>query len=99
MYANTPDPETGTLTKKRTFFTNDQRDPDGLKVDTSNIMWTASGKGVDVIDPLGNLLGKIQTNFTLTDLFFTGEKLRDLWMFMSLPYLLLLSIVILECLH
>jgi gluconolactonase len=89
LYAYTPDLKTGTLTNKRTFFINDQRDPDGLKVDTSGNLWTASAKGVDVIDPLGNLLGKIQTNFTVTNLIFTGEKLQDLWVLVSLHLSLL----------
>lgn len=91
LYAYTPDLETGTLTNKRTFFINDQHDPDGLKVDTLGNLWTASGKGVDVIDPFGNLLGKVQTNFTVTNLVFTGEKLQYLWMFVSTLSLPLLT--------
>lgn len=89
LYSYKPDLSTGTVSDKRTFFLNDQRDPDGLKVDTKGNLWTASGKGVDVIDPEGNLLGKVQTNFTVTNLVFTGERLQDLWLFVSLSLLVL----------
>lgn len=63
LYAYTPDLETGTITNRRTFFINDERDPDGLKVDISCNLSTASGKGVDVIDPLGHLLSKNSDQF------------------------------------
>lgn len=83
LYAYTADVAAGALREKRTFFVNDQRDPDGLKVDARGNLWTASGKGVDVIDPAGDLLGKVQTNFTVTNLVFAGQELRDLWMVVS----------------
>ncbi|CZR68619.1 related to lactonohydrolase [Phialocephala subalpina] len=80
IYAYDTDLSTGSLLNKRTFFINDERDPDGMKIDVLGNLWTASGRGADVIDPAGNLIGKVQTNFTVTNLVFTGDNLRDLWL-------------------
>lgn len=80
LYAYDVDLSIGALLNKRTFYINDQHDPDGLKVDSQGNLWTASGKGVDAIDPAGNLLGRVHTNFTVSNLVFAGQNLQELWL-------------------
>lgn len=41
---------------------------------------TANGRGVDVLDPVGQLLVTVQTNFTVNNFAWAGPGLRDLWL-------------------
>lgn len=54
--------------------------PDGLKVARNGYVLTATGSGVDVLDPLGTLLVRIQTNYTVQNFAWTGADLRTLWL-------------------
>lgn len=40
---------------------------------------TGAGKGVDVLDPVGTLLVRIQMNFTVQNFAWTGADFEDLW--------------------
>ena len=53
--------------------------PDGIKVTQEGYIVTASGHGVTVIDPGGTLLLRIQTNFTVINIAWTGRTSEDLW--------------------
>lgn len=41
---------------------------------------TATGQGVDVLDPEGTLLVRVQTNYTVQNFAWTGEELSTLWL-------------------
>lgn len=43
-------------------------------------MLTGSGHGVDILDDVGQLLIRIQTNYTVQNFAWTGENLKTLWM-------------------
>ena len=53
---------------------------DGLKVARNWYIVTATGAGVDVLDPLGTLLVRVQTNYTVQNFAWTGPKLKTLWL-------------------
>ncbi|OJK02962.1 hypothetical protein ASPACDRAFT_76061 [Aspergillus aculeatus ATCC 16872] len=54
--------------------------PDGLKVAANGYIVTGCGYGVDVIDPSGELLFTIQTNYTVQNFAWTGPELKTLWL-------------------
>ncbi|PYH40600.1 SMP-30/gluconolactonase/LRE family protein [Aspergillus saccharolyticus JOP 1030-1] len=54
--------------------------PDGLKVAANGYIVTGCGRGVDVIDPSGELLITIQTNYTVQNFAWTGPELKTLWL-------------------
>ncbi|KAF9887450.1 hypothetical protein FE257_010167 [Aspergillus nanangensis] len=54
--------------------------PDGLKVAANGYIVTAVGRGVDVLDPSGQLLVTIQTNYTVQNFAWTGPELKTLWL-------------------
>lgn len=41
---------------------------------------TANGYGIDVLDPHGQVLFVIQTNYTVQNFAWTGPELKTLWM-------------------
>ncbi|KAA8652234.1 SMP-30/gluconolactonase/LRE family protein [Aspergillus tanneri] len=54
--------------------------PDGLKVAANGCILSAVGRGIDVLDPLGQLLLTIQTNYTVQNFAWTGPELKTLWL-------------------
>lgn len=54
--------------------------PDGLKTAANGYILTANGKGLDVLDPFGQLLVTVQTNYTVENFAWTGPELKTLWM-------------------
>lgn len=53
--------------------------PDGLKVAQNGYIVTGTGMGVDVLDPVGTLLVRVQTNYTVQNFAWTGPDLKTLW--------------------
>lgn len=53
--------------------------PDGLKTACNGYILTGAGKGVDVLDSTGQLLVRIQTNYTVQNFAWTGSELKTLW--------------------
>lgn len=51
--------------------------PEGLKCARDGYIVTANGRGVDVLDPLGQLLVTVQTNYTVNNLEFAGPDARN----------------------
>ena len=54
--------------------------PDGLKIARNGYIVTATGMGVDVLDPRGTLLLRVQTNYSVENFAWTGADLRTLWL-------------------
>ena len=54
--------------------------PDGLKVARNGYVVTGTGKGVDVLDPEGALLVRVQTNYTVQNFAWTGNGYRTFWL-------------------
>ncbi|RMZ44632.1 lactonohydrolase [Aspergillus flavus] len=54
--------------------------PDGLKVAANGYIVAGVGRGVDVLDPSGQLLLTIQTNYTVQNFAWTGPELKTLWL-------------------
>ncbi|KAE8354441.1 hypothetical protein BDV28DRAFT_83571 [Aspergillus coremiiformis] len=54
--------------------------PDGLKVAANGYIVAGVGQGVDVLDPSGQLLLTIQTNYTVQNFAWTGPELKTLWL-------------------
>lgn len=54
--------------------------PDGLKVAANECIVTANGCGVDILDPMGQLLVTVQTYFTVNNFVWAGPELKDLWL-------------------
>ncbi|OAG12852.1 gluconolactonase [Paraphaeosphaeria sporulosa] len=67
------------VSNKRSFYLSSSWVPDGLKVSREGLLLTGAGRGVDVIDDVGRLLFRIQTNYTVQNFAFVGEDLRELW--------------------
>lgn len=43
-------------------------------------MLAATGTGVDVLDPVGVLVARVQTNYTVVNFAWAGEELDELWL-------------------
>lgn len=67
------------IANKRAFYLSQDWVPDGLKVAANGVVLTGAGKGVDVIAPTGELVLRIQTNYTVQNFAWTGERLTTLW--------------------
>lgn len=65
---------------KRSFYLSQTGVPDGLKVSREGLVVTATGNGVDVIDELGALILRVQTNYTVNNFQWAGPELNELWM-------------------
>ena len=50
--------------------------PDGIKVAANGMILAAAGAGVDVLDTVGNLILRVQTNFTVQNMAFSGNDLK-----------------------
>ncbi|KAL8676235.1 MAG: hypothetical protein Q9186_007236 [Xanthomendoza sp. 1 TL-2023] len=68
------------LTNKRALYLSLDRLPDGLKVARNGYVVTATGKGVDVLSEQGDLLVRVQTNYTVQNFAWVGENLTEFWM-------------------
>ncbi|KAJ9502482.1 hypothetical protein LTR99_007546 [Exophiala xenobiotica] len=68
------------VSNKRAFYLAQDWVPDGLKVSREGLVLTGSGHGVDVLDDVGQLLIRIQTNYTVQNFAWTGENLTTLWL-------------------
>ena len=54
--------------------------PDGLKVAANGYVLTGAGQGVDVLSPQGELLVRVQANYTVQNFAWVGEDLKELWL-------------------
>ncbi|KAE8393924.1 hypothetical protein BDV23DRAFT_169828 [Aspergillus alliaceus] len=54
--------------------------PDGLEVAANGYIMAGVGQGVDILDPSGQLLLTIQTNYTVQNFAWTGPELKALWL-------------------
>jgi sugar lactone lactonase YvrE len=68
------------ITNKRSFYLAHDYIPDGVKVSSEGLVLTASGQGIDIIDEVGQLLIRVQTNHTVNNLVFTGPDLNTIWL-------------------
>ncbi|KAL8687029.1 MAG: hypothetical protein Q9224_005272 [Gallowayella concinna] len=68
------------LTNKRAFYLSVDRLPDGLQVARNGYVVAASGRGVDVLSEQGELLVRIQANYTVQDFAWVGPGLTEFWM-------------------
>lgn len=68
------------LRDKRIIYLALDLAPDGLKVARNGYIVTATGSGVDVIDQVGTLLVRVQTNYTVQNFAWTGPELKTLWL-------------------
>ena len=64
---------------KRPIYLSKQWIPDGLKVARNGYILTATGGGVDVLDPEGTILATIRTNYTAVNVNWSGDDLETLW--------------------
>ncbi|KAJ4366786.1 hypothetical protein N0V83_007311 [Neocucurbitaria cava] len=68
------------VSNKRSFYLAQDYIPDGLKVSQEGIVLAASGHGMDIIDPSGQLLVRIQTQHGVANCQFTGKDLKTMWL-------------------
>ena len=68
------------ITNKRAFYLAQDWVPDGLKVSAEGLVVTGAGYGVDVLDEVGQLLIRIQTNYTVQNFAWTGPDLKTFWL-------------------
>ncbi|KAL2419934.1 Lactonohydrolase oryL [Exophiala dermatitidis] len=68
------------VANKRAFYLAQDWVPDGLKVSKEGLVLTGSGHGVDILDDVGQLLIRIQTNYTVQNFAWTGQNLSTLWL-------------------
>lgn len=68
------------VSNKRSFYLSQASIPDGLKISREGLVVTATGSGVDVLDDFGQLILRVQTNYTVQNFAWTGQNLTDLWM-------------------
>ncbi len=67
------------IVNKRPIYLSQDFVPDGVKVARNGYIVAATGSGVDVLDPVGTLLIRIQTNYTAVNFAWTGEDFETLW--------------------
>ncbi|KAL8733385.1 MAG: hypothetical protein Q9166_002209 [cf. Caloplaca sp. 2 TL-2023] len=68
------------LTNKRVFYLSQDWVPDGLKVAENGYVVAGTGKGVDVLSEQGEVLVRVQTNYTVQNFAWVGEELTEFWM-------------------
>ena len=64
---------------KRPIFLSMEWVPDGVKTAKNGYILLGSGYGVDVIDPNGTPVLRINTNFTAVNMAFAGPNMDELW--------------------
>lgn len=67
------------IINKRPIWYSQDWVPDGLKVAANGYVLTATGPGVDVLDPYGVLILRIQTSFIVQNFAWAGPGLTELW--------------------
>jgi sugar lactone lactonase YvrE len=80
VYAADVLPSGSGIANRRAIFLAQDRVPDGIKVARSGYLVVATGSGVDVLDPLGVPVIRIQIDFTVLNIVWAGEENTDLWM-------------------
>ena len=65
---------------RRTFYLSQDWVPDGLKVAANGYVVTGTGMGIDVLDEVGTLLVRVQTNYTVQNFAWVGADLSTLWL-------------------
>ncbi|KAL8942657.1 MAG: hypothetical protein Q9211_001303 [Gyalolechia sp. 1 TL-2023] len=68
------------LTNKRSLYLAQDWTPDGLKVASNGYVVAGTGKGVDVLSEQGDLLVRVQTNYTVQNFAWVGEGLKEFWL-------------------
>ncbi|KAL9058363.1 MAG: hypothetical protein Q9162_001818 [Coniocarpon cinnabarinum] len=69
------------LTNKRPIWLAEVFADDGFHVSSESYLLGAAGPSVDILSPHGDLLMKIQTNYTVNNVQFAGPDHSDLWLF------------------
>jgi sugar lactone lactonase YvrE len=64
---------------KRPFYYSQDWLPDGIKEARNGMVLMATGNGVDVVDCYGQLILRIQTDFSVQNFAWAGSELKDLW--------------------
>ncbi|KAB8621936.1 hypothetical protein FH972_026045 [Carpinus fangiana] len=54
--------------------------PDGLKVAKNGYVLCGSGHGVDVLDQFGELIVRVQTNYSVQNFVWAGKDYNDFWL-------------------
>lgn len=67
------------VSNKRSFYLTQAWVPDGLKVSREGLIVTAAGTGLDVVDDSGQLILRVQTNYTVSNFAWAGEDLKEVW--------------------
>ena len=65
---------------KRLIYLAQDWVPDGLKVAANGYVVTGAGYGVDVLDSVGTLWVRVQTNCTVQNFAWTGPDLSTFWL-------------------
>ncbi|KAI9890313.1 MAG: hypothetical protein M1814_004223 [Vezdaea aestivalis] len=75
-------PNSPYLTNKRVIFQSIEGAPDGLKVAANGFLVVASGLsfGVDILDPAGGLIARIQAKHPVENIAWSGKDLKTLWL-------------------
>ena len=68
------------VSNKRSFYLASSWVPDGLKVSREGLVLTGAGNGVDILDDVGQLVLRVQTNYTVQNFAWVGSELKELWM-------------------
>ncbi|KAK3710086.1 hypothetical protein LTR37_010517 [Vermiconidia calcicola] len=68
------------VTNKRPIWYAQDWVPDGIKMAANGDIITGSGPGVDIIDPYGVLIARIQTDYIVQNIAFVGEELTEMWL-------------------
>ncbi len=70
------------LTNKRVIYQSVEGAPDGFKVAANGYLLAASGlsNGVDILDPSGALIARIEASHPVENFQWTGENLETLWL-------------------
>jgi len=68
------------IVNKRPIYLAQDWVPDVMKVAANGYVLAGAGKGVDLIDPCdGAVLVRVQTNFTVQKVAWTGKDFKNLW--------------------
>ncbi|KAF3761912.1 hypothetical protein M406DRAFT_15980, partial [Cryphonectria parasitica EP155] len=70
------------ITGKRAIFQSLEGAPDGFKIAANGYLVIAGGlaPGVDITDPYGNQIARIQTSHPVENIQWTGDDLNTLWL-------------------
>ena len=68
------------ITYKRLIWYAQDWVPDGLKVAANGYIVTATGPGIDILDPYGVLIATVQTDFVVQNIAWVGEDLTETWL-------------------